>query len=202
MKAVAGSWPFGRGTAAALSTVVVLLTVASLPALAQENGPDVTTMPVGTVFRWLNFLLVFGVLTYLIGKFGGPYFRGRAHGIAKAIEEAQQARAAAQRELQEAEGKLASIDAEVQQEWRAAERESASDRERIRALTNSDTEKIGQAARAEIAAAERAGTQELRAIAARLATERAAALIRQRINAAEEAALFDAFVEELAKATA
>jgi F-type H+-transporting ATPase subunit b len=159
-------------------------------------------MPVGTLFRWLNFLLIFGFLAFLIGKFGGPYFRGRAQGIAKAIEEAQQARAAAEREVREAEQKLASIDAEIQQEWRAAERESASDRERIQALTKSEIEKIGQAARAEIAAAERAGTQELRAIAARLATERAAALIRQRINAAAEAALFDTFVEELAKTTA
>jgi F-type H+-transporting ATPase subunit b len=202
MKAVAGSWSFGRGITAALGAAMVLSSVASLPSLAQENGPDVTAMPVGTVFHWLNFLLVFGVLAWLIGKFGGPYFRGRAHGIAKAIGEAQQARAAADRELREAEEKLASIDAEVQQEWRAAERESASDKERIGALTHSEIEKIGQAARAEIAAAERAGTQELRAIAARLATERAAALIRQRMNAAEEAALFGAFVEELAKATA
>ena len=202
MKAVAGRFSFDRGAAAALRIVVVLLSVTPLPALAQENGPDVTAMPVGTVFRWLNFLLVFGALAYLIAKFGGPYFRSRAHGIAKAIEEAQYARAAAERELREAEEKLASIDAEVQQEWRAAERESAADKERIRALTTSEIEKIGQAARAEIAAAERAGTQELRVIAARLATERAATLIRQRMNAAEEAALFDTFVEELAKATA
>ncbi len=200
MKAVAGSWSFSRR--AIRSAAVALLTALSLPALAQQNGPDVTAMPVGTVFRWLNFLLVFGVLAYLIGKFGGPYFRGRAHSIAKAIDEAQHARAAAEREFQQAEQKLASVDAEIEQEWRASESESASDRERIRALTNSEIEKIGQAARAEIAAAERAGAQELRAIAARLATERAAALIRQRINAAEEAALFDVFVEELAKATA
>ena len=197
MKAVAGSWSFGRG--AGWSTALVVLTAASVPALAQENGPDVTTMPVGMVFHWLNFLLVFGVLAYLIAKFGGPYFRGRAHGIAKAIDEAQQARAAAVREFREAEQKLASIDVQIQQEWRAAEHESASDRERLRGLTGSEIDKIGQAARAEMAAAERAGAQELRAIAARLATERAAALIRQRLSASEEAALFDAFVEELAE---
>jgi F0F1-type ATP synthase membrane subunit b/b' len=200
MKAVAGSWPFGRG--AGLRAVLVFITAASVPALAQENGPDVTTMPVGTVFRWLNFLLVFGVFAYLIAKFGGPYFRGRARGIGKAIDEARHARAVAEREFREAEQKLGSIDAGIQQEWRVVEQESASDRERIRALTDSEIEKIGQAARAEIAAAERAGTQELRAIAAKLATERAAALIRQRLNASEEAALFDAFVEELAKTTA
>ena len=67
-------------------------------------------------------------------------------------------------------------------------------------MTKSDIEKISQAARAEIAAAERAGSQELRAIAAKLATDRAAALIREQMNAAAEAALFSSFVGELARA--
>jgi F-type H+-transporting ATPase subunit b len=198
MKAVSGTWSVGR--TAVLSVALALVGFFSLPALAQENTPDVTTMPVGLVFRWLNFLLVFGVLAYLVVKFGGPYFRGRAQAIAKAIDEAQQTRAGAERDLREATAKLAAVATEIEQERRTAERESAADRERIRALTKSEVEKIAQAARAEMAAAERAGTQELRAIAARLATARAAALIREQMNAAAEAALFDAFVGELAKA--
>jgi F-type H+-transporting ATPase subunit b len=185
---------------AVLSGAVILFGAVSLPAWAQESSPDVTTMPIGTVFRWLNFLLVFGALAYAIGKFGAPYFRGRTQAIGKSIEEANQARTAAERELREAAEKLARVATEIEQERRTGERESAVDRERIRALTKADVEKIGQAARAEIAAAERAGTQELRAIAARLATEGAAALIREQINAKAEAALFDSFVEELARA--
>ena len=47
-------------------------------------------------------------------------------------------------------------------------------------------ERIGQAARAEIAASERAAALELRAAAARLATEQAAALVRERMNNATE----------------
>ena len=63
-----------------------------------------------------------------------------------------------------------------------------------------EIEKINQAGRAEIAAAERAGAQGVRAIAARLATERAAALIREQMNDAAEDALFGAFVGELERA--
>jgi F0F1-type ATP synthase membrane subunit b/b' len=196
MKAVAGKWPLGR--AAVLSVALAL--AASAPALSQESSPDVASMPVGTVFRWLNFLLVAGGLAYLIVKFGAPYFRGNAQAIAKAIEEANQTRAAAERELREAAEKLAAVETEIEQEWRTGERESAADRERIRALTKAEIEKISQAARAEIAAAERAGTQELRAITAKLATDRAAALIRERMNAAAEAVLFDSFVVELERA--
>jgi F0F1-type ATP synthase membrane subunit b/b' len=179
---------------------MALLGAISLPALAQESSPDAASMPIGTVFRWLNFLLVVGGLAYLIGKFGAPYFRGRALGIAKAIGEANQTRAAAERELREAGEKLAGIEREIEQERRTAQRESAADQERIRALTKSELEKISQAGRAEIAAAERAGTQELRVIAAKLATDGAAALIRAQMNAAAEAALFDSFVAELERA--
>jgi F0F1-type ATP synthase membrane subunit b/b' len=198
MKTGAGSCSLGR--AAVLCARVALFGAFSLPASAQASSPDVASMPIGTVFRWLNFLLVFGALAYLIGKFGAPYFRVRARAIGKAIEEANQTRAVAERELREAAEKLARVEAEIERERRASERDSAADRERIRALTKSDIEKISQAARAEIAAAERAGSQELRAIAAKLATDRAAALIREQMNAAAEAALFSSFVGELARA--
>jgi F0F1-type ATP synthase membrane subunit b/b' len=176
---------------------MALFGVVSVPVLAQESSPDPASMPIGTVFRWLNFLLVFGAFAYAIGKFGGPYFRGRAQAIAKAIGEAQQTRAAAERELREASEKLAGVEREIEQERQTAKRESAADQERIRALTRSELEKISQAGRAEIAAAERAGSQELRAMAAKLATERAAGLIREQIDAAADAALFDSFVAEL-----
>ncbi len=196
MKAVAGRWSWGR---ASVLVGWALFGALSLPALAQEGSSDVASMPIGTVFRWLNFLLVFGALVYAAVKVGAPYFRGRAREIAKSIEEASQSRAAAEREFQEAAQKLADVGSDIEQERLTAGRESAADRERIRALTSTEIEKISQVARAEIAAAERAGAQELRAIAARLATERAATLIREQMNEAAEAALFGAFVGELEK---
>jgi F0F1-type ATP synthase membrane subunit b/b' len=96
--------------------------------------------------------------------------------------------------------KLSTVDREIEEERRAGQRDSVADRERIRELTKSEVGKIQQAARAEIAAAERAGSQEIRAIAAKLATERAAALIREQMNTAAEAALFGSFVGELERA--
>jgi F0F1-type ATP synthase membrane subunit b/b' len=67
----------------------------------------------------------------------------------------------------------------------------------LRALAQSEAEKIARAAGAEIEAAERLARQRLRAIAARAATDRAAALVRQRMNAAADRALFGSFVGEL-----
>jgi F0F1-type ATP synthase membrane subunit b/b' len=203
MTRLAGRWSLGRAGLRAIGSAflgAVLLGMVSLPAQAQEGAADAANTPIGTVFRWLNFLLVFGALAYVIAKYGAPYFRSRAQSIAKSIEEAAQNRAAAERELRETLQKLSSVDREIEEERRGGQRDSAADRERIRELTKSEVEKIQQAGRAEIAASERAGAQEIRAIAAKLATERAAVLIREQMNTAAETALFGSFVGELERA--
>jgi F0F1-type ATP synthase membrane subunit b/b' len=169
----------------------------STPLLAQESSPSAADTTVGTVFRWLNFLIVFGGLAYVIGKFGAPYFRGQAQSIAGSIQQAAEARAAAERELQEANRQLAALDLEVQDLRRAAVRESAAEAERLRELTRVESEKIAQAARGEIAAAERVARQELRALTAKLATEEAAVMVREQITAAAEATLFYSFLGAL-----
>jgi F0F1-type ATP synthase membrane subunit b/b' len=185
--------------AATALTIAVTLALTSLPLLAAEEAaaPDPAEMPVGTLFRWLNFLLVFGGIGYMVVKLGAPYFRGNARQISGAIKQATETRAAAERELREAEQRTAALNLTIQDLRRAAVQESAKEAERLRALARTESEKISRSASAEIEATERAGRQELRAIAARLATARAAELIRAEMNPATEEALFQAFVGEL-----
>jgi F0F1-type ATP synthase membrane subunit b/b' len=163
----------------------------------QDSAPNPADSTVGVVFRWLNFALVFGGLGYLIAKFGGPYFRAHAAEIGDAIRQAADARAAAERELKQAEQQLASLDLEVQDMRRAAVKESGAETERIRELTRVDTEKIAQAAQAEIESAERYARHELRALTARLATEQAAAMLQTQMTPTAETALFRTFVGQL-----
>lgn len=176
----------------------LFLIVAATPLLAaEESSPEPADTLAGTLFRWLNFALVFGALAYVLRKFGAPYFRNRAQDIFRSIQDAREARDAAERELHEATEKLSAVGLEIQDMRRAAAQDSAAEGERIRALALKEAQKIAQAARGEIEAAERAGRQELRAIAARLATERAARLLREQINVAVESVLFRSFVREL-----
>jgi F0F1-type ATP synthase membrane subunit b/b' len=179
---------------------LLIFFLAALPALAAEaaeEDPAVSTA--GLIFRWLNFILVFGGIGYLIAKHGGAFFRANAKAIAASIMEATAAKAEADRELREVETKIARLDKEITQLREAAWRDSDAEAERLRASGRAEIEKISQAARGELAAAERAAQQELRAFAASMAVERAGALVSSRMNREIRARIFHSFLGELGR---
>ncbi len=180
------------------AALLFLLFWVALPAFSAEGAAeDVTSGTVGWVFRWLNFALVFGGGGYLIAKKAPALFRARADAVGVAIQEAARAREAAERRLREAEEKLKQLEQELAALRAAAQRESAAEAERIRALAREESKKIELAARAEVEAAERAARMELKAMAARLAVARAEALLRQQMTPQVETAIFRSFLSDL-----
>lgn len=175
----------------------LLVFTAAMPLLAQEAGQSSADTPVGWVFRWINFAIVFGAITYLAVKKGGPYFRRNAEVIAERVAEGARAREAAEEHRRQIEAKLADLDKEVEEMRAAAKRDSEVEIQRLRALAREDAERIEKAAQAEIAAAERAARLELKALTGRLTVERAEVLLRQELDPENDAALFRAFVGEL-----
>jgi F-type H+-transporting ATPase subunit b len=181
----------------AISSLVTLVLLATLPALAQAGEASPVDSQVGWVFRWLNFAIVFGAIAYLAWKKGGPYFRAQAEEISRKIAEGARAREAAERQRQEVQAKLANIENEIAAMRAEAKRDAQAEAQRLRSLAREEAEKIERAAQAEIAAAERAARMELKALAARMAVERAEALLRRELTPKSEAALIQAFVQEL-----
>ncbi|MGA8224535.1 MAG: hypothetical protein WB780_23020 [Candidatus Acidiferrales bacterium] len=177
--------------------VAILVLISALPLLAEEGEASPVDSPTGWVFRWLNFAIVFGVIAYFAVTKGGPYFRGQAEEISRKIAEGARAREAAERQRQEVQAKLANIENEIAGMRADAKRDAEAEAQRLRALAREEAHKIERAAAAEIAAADRAARMELKAFAARLAVERAEALVREELTPKSEAALFQAFVQEL-----
>jgi F0F1-type ATP synthase membrane subunit b/b' len=183
-----------------LASWLLIFFLAALPAFAAEAAEeDPAASTAGLIFRWLNFILVFGGIGYLIAKHGGAFFRANAKAIASSITEASAAKAEADRELREVEMKIARLDQEVADLREAARRDSAAEAERLRASGRAEIEKISHAARGELAAAERAAQQELRAIAASMAVERAGALVSSRMTREIGARIFRSFLGELGR---
>jgi F0F1-type ATP synthase membrane subunit b/b' len=184
-----------RAQFAGIAAVAAALLLAAAPVLAQE-GSSVTDSTSGWAFRWINFALLVAILVYAFAK-AAPKFRKNRDEIARKIAEGTRAREAAEQQRREVRTKMAGIDAEVAAMREDAKRGAEGEAKRIDALAKSEAEMIDRAAQAEIAAAERASRLQLRTTAARVAVERAEAMLRTQLTPGDESALFRTFVAEL-----
>jgi F-type H+-transporting ATPase subunit b len=182
--------------AAAAFWVMILLTAA--PAFAQEAA-SATESPVGRTFRWLNFIIVILIFAWVIAKFGGPAFRSRGAAISEKIAEGARARETAERQRQEIRAKVANLENEIEQLRVQGKRDAEDEARRLRDTVRGESEKIEQAAHAEIEAAARASRLELKALGARLSIQLAEAMLRQELTPPAEAKLFRSFVGELGR---
>ncbi|MGA7784414.1 MAG: ATP synthase F0 subunit B, partial [Candidatus Acidiferrales bacterium] len=155
----------------ALLTLALTGMFAALPARAADEAAnqDPVESPIGTVFKWLNFAIVFGAIGYLLVKKAPPIFRARADQIAAGIESAHAVKAEADRQLREAEAGLARLDTETSKMRDALKKDFEDESQRLRVAGNQEIERIERAADVEIAAARRTALLDLRELAARLA---------------------------------
>lgn len=177
----------------ASATMLALATVAR----CAEEGGSPAEQPVGTAFKWIHFVILAIVAVWLFKKVLPPVFRHNADKISAAITKATAAKAEAEKQLNEAAVKLASLEQEVAHFRSQAKTEAAGEVERMRAMTTSDIEKAGLAAKAEIEAAERAARVELKALAAKLAVDRAESLVAKQMTPAVQEAMLNHFVQSL-----
>lgn len=185
-----------RGARNIVADAVLVLLFTVLSAHAAQEG-NATTEHANEIFKWINFAIVAGLLAWVFLKLTPPFFRKNAETISSAITKATAAKAEAERQLREAEGKLARLEQEVAQLRATAQREAVAEAERLRTITQSDVKKVGLAALAEIEAAERAARLELKVIAANLAVDGAESLLANQLTPQAQESLLSAFVKSL-----
>jgi len=179
------------------AVIALLLGGWAILARAAEEGGGDAEHDSGFAFKWIHFAIVAGVLVYVLRKYGRAYFRLKADAISAAITRAAAAKAEAERQLEEAAAKLRSLEQEVAEFRAMAQKEAAAELERLRAMTKIEAEKIGLAAKVEKEAAERAARLELKALAAKLAVDRAESLVAKKMTPAVQEAMLNHFFETL-----
>ena len=162
-----------------------------------EEAANASQQSAETLFKWINFAIVAGVIIWICLKSGPAYFSRRADIISSAIEKSTAAKNRADEQLREAETKLQNLEKEVAELRAAAQRESAAEAERLRNLTSADKQKIDAAANAEVDATERAARLELKALAANLAVDGAESLLASQLTPAAQESLINNFVKTL-----
>jgi F-type H+-transporting ATPase subunit b len=185
-----------KGVVGFFCGAATFLFVTAASAQAAEEGGSATEHA-NEIFKWINFVVVAGLVFWSFRKYVIPFFSKNAETISSAITKATAAKAEADRQLREAEEKLAHLQQEVTQLRATSQREGAAEAERIRIISQSDAQKIGLAGKAEIEAAERAARLELKAIAANLAVDGAEALLAKELTPKAQESLVAAFVKSL-----
>ena len=181
----------------AFSSLVFVFFCAALSAHAAQEGGNSSTESTNEIFKWINFAIVAAVMIGLFAKKLPVWFRANAGRISSAITKATAAKNEAERQVREAESKLAHLQQEIAALQAHAQRETVEEGERIRALAQGDAKKVGIAAHAEIEAAERAARLELKALAASLAVDGAESLLARQLTPTAQETLVDAFVKSL-----
>jgi len=183
-----------RAVAASLAASVLTLAFASVAGASETGGPpEIVTV----IFKWIHFAILAGLAYWVYTKALRPWFRGNADNISSAITKATAAKLEAERKLKEAAEKFARLEQEVAQFRAQAQKDASAELDRLRALTKVDAEKIQVAAKAEVEAAERAARVELKALAARLAVDRAESLLAAELTPAVQESMISRFVQSL-----
>jgi len=167
-----------------------------LSAQAEEAG-SASQQSAENLFKWINFALVAGVIVWLCLKKGPGFFGRRADVISAEIQKSTEAKKQADQQLHDAETRLRNLEKEVADLRASAQRESEAEADRLHALTATDEQKIAEAGKAEVDAAERAARLELKALAANLAVSGAESLLVKQLTPAAQEALINNFVKTL-----
>ncbi|HVM75463.1 MAG TPA: hypothetical protein VMT75_07455 [Candidatus Saccharimonadales bacterium] len=185
-----------RGVRIAVSAVAlgILPAFVASASASEAGGPPEY---VNVIFKWIHFAILAGVLYWLFRKVLPPVFRRNADNISAAITKATAAKAEAERQLKEAEAKFARLEQEVAEFRAQAQKDASAEVDRLRAMTKQEAEKIQDAAKAEIEAAERAARVELKALAAKLAVDRAESLLAKELTPAVQENMISHFVQSL-----
>ncbi len=148
-----------------------------------------------SVFNWLNFLLLAAAVTYGLAKVLPKAFRSRSENIQKGIVEARAATEEARARLSTVEARLGKLDGEIAALRSENDKAAAEEEQRVRAQAEEEKARILHAAEQEIAAASDAAQRSLRAYAAEVAVQRAAAQLH--ITPEDDRVLIENFAGKL-----
>lgn len=177
-------------------SVLLAAFLAAVSANAAEAG-SAATERANEIFKWINFAIVAGLVIWVFAKKLPASFHKNAERISSAISKATAAKEEAERQVREAEKKLSRLEQEVAELRETAQRESAAEAERMRALAQTEAAKVDAAGKAEIAAAEHAARLQLKHVAAALAVESAEVLLAKQLTGAAQESLVESFAASL-----
>ena len=165
-----------------LAPAALLLTVLPGVAAAAEGGGGLINLDKSIVIQAINFLLLLAIMAKLLYKPLLTKMEERTQAIRRSLDEAQAARAEAQREREEHAARLQAAHAEAQAIRATALKEAGEEQRRLVEAARAEAARLVESARNEMAQDVRRARQELRQEVADLAITAAERLIRKSLR--------------------
>ncbi|MBZ5551818.1 MAG: ATP synthase F0 subunit B [Acidobacteriia bacterium] len=150
-----------------------------------------------SLFKWVNFLVLFGGLGYFLRKPMQQFLAARREDIRKSLEEARTAKEKAERDLAQALARLEQVEEEMASLKTAAVAEMEADRRQILEGARREAEQIIASARDEVALLVKNAQKDLREHSAALVVELAEQQIKLQIRPENQGRLFQQFASSL-----
>lgn len=152
---------------------------------------------VNELWKWPNFLLLAGLLGYLIKKHGAPLLQSRSEQIRRNLEAGQKAKVEAEAIAAGVQAKMANLERIISELREAAHADLEREAERLRAEAEAAMSRIEQHTAIEIVSIGKHTQIELRQYAAGLAMDLAERKIRERMSPDAQATLLDNFAGDI-----
>ena len=153
---------------------------------------------VNELWKWPNFLILAGLLGYLIKKHGGPLLAGRSEMIRQALHAGEKAKQEAEVRAAAVQAKLANLDKEISQLRAKAKADLESEAARIRHEAENEMARLEQHTAAEVIAIGKQAQLELRHFAGKLSMDLAEQKIRARMTPDAQSTLLGNFAAQIA----
>ncbi|HKD07171.1 MAG TPA: ATP synthase F0 subunit B [Bryobacteraceae bacterium] len=173
----------------------------ALPALAEESKSG-ESGGISPIWTWINFLILVGVLGYLIAKNMGPMLAARSHKIQEGLAAGERAKADATARAAAVEAQLKNLGSEIEKLRASAAADREREADRIARDTENELARIEQHAGQEIESAGKAARLDVRRYAAKLAIELAEQKLRARMSPDVQADLVRNFIGDIANGRA
>lgn len=176
--------------------VLIVLSLLPLLLFMTSEEESHTSNPIQFVGKVVNFLVLFGGLTFLLYKPVRKFLENRGKEIDSNIKEGRQSKQDAEKKLQMAQSQLDALAVEIKKMKDDAEREGRKASDRFFEIAGKEAERLKLLAGQEIEMLGHLSSKELREFVTNLATERARERLIKRITAEDHIYLIDKSIDK------
>ena len=164
---------------------------------AEHGSEKHTESPLSIVWRWGNFLILFGGLGYYLRKPLTEFLESRSKSIEVGLLNAREAKDSSLRQLSEIQARMNRLDQEIQELKNHALKEAEEERTRILESARSEAQKILDLAQREIDGLKKSARLELKGHVAELAVKLAEERLQKSVGPEENRRVILEFLKSL-----